>query len=239
MSYSGSKRKRISKSYRPYKRRHTYGGSRMLRGIKPRAPLRTGGYYFPSKELKFLDVASTGGIAFGNNSTGATGAVSFVLLNGCIPGTSATNRIGRKISMKNLNMRCYYDTQPTSGSGFVRTMLIYDMQSNGVAPTAADVFLNGSTPFITMPLNLDNRDRFKVIHDRTRYISAGSGLSDTNMIYYKKYFKRLGLPTIYNAGSAGTVADIQTGALYLIVMTTCPTANLNARVETRIRFADD
>lgn len=197
------------------------------------------GYRFPSHELKFLDVASTGGIAFGNDNTGATGAVSFVLLNGSVPGTGATNRIGRKISMKSLFVRFYYDANSTTSSGYLRSMIVYDMQANGVAPTAADLFSGGGTPFITMLTNMDNRDRFKIIHDRTLYISAGTAVSDSNMKYYKKYFKwKNGLNVIYNAGSAGTVADIQTGSLYLVVMSCHSTANLNARVESRVRFAD-
>jgi len=237
-SYSRKRKRTSGSSYRTSRKRGVYVVPNRLR--YSRAPLATRGYKFPSTELKFLDTASTGGIAFGNQSTGATGAVSIVLINASVPGTGATNRIGRKIIMKNILMRCYYDAGTNSNSGYVRTMLVYDMQANGATPSAADIFMNGSTPFITMPMNLDNRDRFRVIHDRTRYLAGANGNTDTNEIYYKKYIKLgKGLETIYNAGSAGTVADIQTGALYLVVMTCNDTANVNARVETRIRFVDN
>lgn len=231
-AYQQANKSARSRSGSAYKKRRTRASS--FSG----APLASRGFRFPMKgELKFAEVDSTGAIAFGVPATGATGALSIVLLNGLSLGTAAQTRVGRKINMRSIMMRAYFNAAATTTSGFVRVMLVYDRQANGTAPTAADILAQGGTPFITSINNLDNRERFLVIHDKTRYLSAGSAVSDTNAIYYKKY-KRLALETTYNSGSSGTVGDINTGAMYLVVFTSCGIANVNARITTRIRFSD-
>lgn len=99
-------------------------------------------------------------------------------------------------------------------------------------------------------LNPNNRDRFKILWDKqfafgpikvdntaTQSYSWAQGPS----VYSVKYFKKLNLEMIFNAGSAGTIADVTSGALYLLTIgTTAAGTNTDADfiVTTRVRFDD-
>lgn len=99
-------------------------------------------------------------------------------------------------------------------------------------------------------LNPNNRDRFKILWDK-QYVfgpikvdntaTQSYGWAQGPSVYQVKFFKKMKLETIFNSGSAGTIADIQSGALYLLTIgTTAPGTNTDADfiVTTRVRFDD-
>ena len=55
-----------------------------------------------------------------------------------------------------------------------------------------------------------------------------------------KYYHKCNIETIFNAGTAGTIADIQSGALYSLTIGTVPsgTNDFLMVVNYRIRFQD-
>lgn len=196
------------------------------------------------------------------NVAPASTAVSSVLLNYPTPGTGPTGRVGRKICIKSVQIRLNIITgvvvsgvAPAAIPGTtMRVLLVWDKQVNGAAavPTAAELFnVIGSLP-VTSPLNLDNRDRFAILMDKTfsspnmvstlGFPSQTSG-STSGSIYFKK-FKKLNHETIFNSGTAGTQADIVSGGLYLVMCSNAQGSVTNA-IESvdfigsaRIRFED-
>lgn len=172
---------------------------------KQTAP-RTGGWLQPSKaEFKFVDVASTTTAA---NSTG-----SVVLLNGIARGDSVSERTGRQVTMRSVYLQ--YELYATVGTGLNqihRVMLVLDKQVNATTPSVADIVSSGDVRGFR---NLDNRNRFAILIDR-HYEIAQSTTTGTHQ--FDKIYRRLNTITTYNNGDAGTVADIKTNALFLVIL---------------------
>lgn len=208
------------------------------------APLASRGYQFPIKERKTFDIATT---TYQVNTTG-----SFTLLSVPVPGTDYTNRIGRKITNKSIYIRGRIQLEwslvvPSGSPAQLARMIIFvDQQPNGAVPIVTDL-LNNATP--EAQLNLNNRDRFRVFCDKQWtfdpvYSSAVAtqsfGMMNHTISGLKKY-KKLNLETVFNAGTAGTIADINSGALYMFWLGSAAAGTMvdcNAIVSTRVRFDD-
>ena len=103
------------------------------------APTRTGGFYGlytrrGREELKTIDNQ----VGLAPTQTGS----SVSLLNGVATGTDYTNRIGRKIILKSILLRCsmYNDTTTSDPNGdVVRVLVVSDSQTNGAAPSVGDI----------------------------------------------------------------------------------------------------
>jgi len=155
-----------------------------------------------AQEFKSIDTA-TNGVA------DATGFVQ--LLNGCAQGSDIGDRVGRQIMMKSIQAKLYSYVTPATGVDQVhRLMIVYDRQVNGSLPSIATI-LNTVTPYSMK--NLNYRKRFKILMDKTFVLSA-SGEDSSQM--YTEFYRKLRHPVEFNAGNAGTVADIITGSLYLV-----------------------
>jgi len=217
-------RKKTYKRKRAYKGRSTAVRSNIWKK-RPRASFRGGG----GGQAKFADVPMT--LVSLNNTTSNTGT----LLNGLIPGTGVTQRIGRKIRMTSLSIQL--GVQPNNGStstvslpaDYVRILLVYDRQSNSTPPMFSDV-IQGSTSAATPAVsnapwdgkNVNNRDRFAVLIDKHIEIpdTTGSGINavgpymTAKEMQLNRWINLKGLETIYNGDTAG-YASIATGALWL------------------------
>lgn len=204
----------------------------------------------PGPEKKFVDnnaiLLVIPCAAAGAGTQGDSGGPSnLILLNGLSQGTDATTRIGRKVLMKSLLVRVTVSmttlaagTQPAGAiGGQVRFLCIYDSQSNGAAPIASDILSQVTTDTVVSPMNLNNRERFKILFDKYVTIDPQGPQSAT-----LKCYKKFNLPIIFNGGNAGTIADIQTGSIYILAAATCQaTAAFNCETNgySRIRFLDD
>lgn len=192
-------------------------------------------------ELKWNDLADFNVVA------DTTGAVT--LLNGMVRGLDASaNRIGRKIFTRQILIRgeCATNSANTSiapfaGAQLARIIVVYDKDANGATPAVTDIL---STANARSQFNLNNRDRFRILYDKTANFGASQG---TNSLYANACQQLIdinmsvNLPTIYNSGNAGTSADINHGAIYLVTVgTTAASATLAANFDltTRIRFND-
>lgn len=187
------------------------------------------------EEKKNIDVNNANAVV-----AAQTGATIF-LLNGVTPGTSGTTRVGRRITMTSLNWRWVGALAPTTaGASPIRLLIVYDKQANAAAPGAGDVLVIDA---IDSPMNLNNSRRFKILADVEIPCVGTSGpaaWSETGFRDFTAKGTKAGLDVEFNAGTAGTIADIQTGSIYALVyqygtlITASPTSNLY----TRIRFLD-
>lgn len=158
-------------------------------GALVRMAKRTGGWAENTRSLNFKDVTVAG--APPANWTAP------LLLNGLVPGTGAEERIGRQIVIKTIRVRY-------QANGANRFVLVYDAQSNGAAPAITDIF---QTNTFGSEINWSNRDRFSFIADLVLPIKGDA---------HTEFDLDCDLEVYYNAGTAGTVADIATGALYFL-----------------------
>jgi len=204
----------------------------------PRAPLRTGGFYGGyykrgREELKTID---TDGVSGTITSVGAV-----TLLNGVAQGTDYTERIGRKVMLRSILWRGF--VTPSSATSlpegaFFRYIIFYDAQTNAVAPAVTDVL---QTNAYDSPLNLTNRDRFKVLVDKYCTVNAvtfttGALSAGSPMPKHLKFYRKFMMEVIFGS-TGGTVGSIQTGGLFLL--TIC-SVNVGCKLDmySRVRFTD-
>lgn len=208
-----ARRGRYRRRYKPYSRRPYMGFKK--RGGRTMAPRRTGGYFgartrMIRAEKKVVDVASD---ITAINST----VLAPILLNSTAAGSDFTERIGRKIQMKSIQGRINFRLDPQGNTDINhasvgRFVVYYDKQWNGgtLTPINATELLQNATPntdFPTLsPINLNNRDRYKVLLDKVLTIDMGKQSA------VLKYYKKINLETVYNSNLSGSGA-IQTGAL--------------------------
>lgn len=182
-------------------------------------------------EKKNIDITATIGVASGSATFGAVQDLNVVA-----QGTTAETRLGRKIIMTSMELRWSYSLAPTSIQGSpLRVLVVYDKQANAAAAAATDIL---QTPAVfTTCMNLANSERFVVIMSfLTEPISLNNNYSVAGVQY-----RRFRLETVFNDTNAGTIADIQTGAILLL---TCQdgnigTANASFLYYSRIRFEDE
>lgn len=239
-------------SYKPISKRRTTAASAINIQLPQRAyansmvPLRSGGYRQNTQEKKVYDIASA---TYQVNTTGNVTALCTPIL-----GTDFTQRIGRKICLKSCYIRGIVRTEGSATaaasaagpSQLVRLMLVMDLQPNATLATITQI-LNTADP--TSQLNLDNRDRFKILKDKqwaldpymystvaTQSLASASGQSRPLKVY-----KKLNTEVLFNATNGGTFADIITGNLLMVwIGSTAAGTNTdgNAVVSTRVRFSD-
>lgn len=196
-----------------------------------RQAIRTGGWADPSRggELKFVDNV---------NNTDVTVAVTTfttpLLLNGLAQGTTASTRVGRKIVMKSILIRYSQEVRTTTvGAAGYRILVVYDKQANATAPAVTDILENDT---FNSPNNLSNRDRFVTIFDHMAVpIGANGPQAHADVL-----FKRLNLETLFNGGSAGTIGDITSGSVYMMMAQSggWATAAPDFLSRIRIRYTD-
>lgn len=189
-----------------------------------------------TEEKKNIDVLNT------INVVAATTTSSLFLLNGVDDGALPTNRIGRRITMTSLEIRWNGSfAATTAGSSPLRLVVVYDRQTNGVAPLAIDVF---QADIISSMMNLSNGRRFKVIVDELVENVSSAGPSGWNRKIWRDFTAKgtkVGLEVTFNSNSTANVDSIQTGSLYAFVwqngnlITASPTNALYSRV----RFTDN
>lgn len=203
------------------------------------APLRTGGFWGVSQrrqqELKVLDSNAAG---FGS-ACDTTGAVT--LINGIATGTDFNARIGRKIVMKSLYMRGWFrNVDLTCSDSAIRIVAVYDAQTNGAAPTWSDVFTT-SDPLAH--INLNNRDRFKILYDKSTTLggisnAATQAFSTSGSHGQIKKYLKLNHEVIFS-GTGATVGSIASGSIYILTLgTAAPNDGGYVTISTRIRFVD-
>jgi len=229
----GRKRPRVSSATGTWKPRKK---ARVINRALGTTGLRTGGWRgVPGRrgELKYVDTL---------NASDTTAGGVLVLLNGLAPGTGASQRIGKKCHFRSMLLRYNLGANAagaTAFQGFTRIMVFLDTQSNATAPTVAQLL---ETVTASSPMNMDNRDRFKVLYDQGVPMSqAPTSSSDCRFI---KIYKKMNITTIFNNGTAGTVADITSGSIYLLSISeqagagAAPTAFPRYDFICRLRYDD-
>lgn len=202
----------------------------------PRAPLATRGFYgqFSWRGRDELKVIDNPAISGGGSASG-----TLVLLNGVAQGTDYTQRIGRKILLKSLLFRFSVFPSATASSGEItRLMIIYDCQTNAATPVVTDVL---NSAIYNSPMNLNNRDRFKILVDKfftTGAVTYTTGVVSAGMAVPRQYkvFKKMSMEEIFG-GTGNTVGSINTGGIFALIITQ-DNSKIVYVADSRIRFID-
>lgn len=167
------------------------------------------------------------------------------LMNGVAQGVEYNQRIGRQATMKSIIFNGNVFNLATASlnafnGAYCRLVIVYDTQPNsGTIPTGTDIFVLNDP---NSPLNLNNRDRFQVLMDVRKQVSAFTmnatpalTAGSPSNSYFKKY-KKCNKEIIFS-GVGATLGSISTGALYLCIIADAAVAALDYYV--RVRFTDN
>jgi len=242
--------------------KRSYGGksqsSKRVRKRSPVAQRRSGPYHpRPMLEKKGLDtdVSYTPIISTTNTNGG------IFPLNLIQPGTGSWNRVGRKVHLQSIRVvGVLYGSIRPDGAGVIRNnnvrlILVWDKQpSGGAIPTFDNVFGvtdqvgAESCPDYTCPPRYDNMNRFKVLKDwnldlKAEFINPTGATPDYKPIaMIDTYVKLKGLETVFSGQSNPcTIADISSGALYLIQRAHTNAASISlveSNLITRLRYVE-
>lgn len=146
-----------------------------------------------------------------STSTDLNSTADIVFLHPLSQGTTDITRVGRKYCLKSINIsgQIYGGTSV----GVARIMLVKSVNPNGVAPTMAQLLTSTSSWALRNRLYLTE---LKVLYDRKFLMSTntytGQGVKKLFRIY-----KKLNDVVVCNDGNAGTIADVEKTAYYLIM----------------------
>lgn len=158
------------------------------------------------------------------NNIGTAG--TFILLNGLIKGDEFYNRTGSATTANRLELRMSF--QPAETSCNMRVILAWYKDPLAASPaigqliTTRDNAGNGTTPW-NSPVTYTTKQQFQIIKDiqfgMGGFVVGGTGTARYNVKSFKWSIPLKGHRTIYNSGgNAGTIADINSGALYLFLI---------------------
>jgi hypothetical protein len=200
-----------------------------------RNAIPTGVYLKTKCELKYVDAPYA--IDIMSNAGSATApysASTFRLLNGIAQGNDNTQRIGRSITIKSIQLSCHtYKTGTPTVAQILRIIIFIDKQANGANPTnisslmTPDNFLGNK--------NLVNDQRFQIIHDKELWCDINS----YDQVFHN-WYKKMNLKTTYQSTGNG-IADISTNAISVVVLGSSQdvTNRYDMNLRTRIRYTDE
>lgn len=182
------------------------------------------------KAIKYLNVEKkTNDTLF--NPTAITNTGTIIQLNNLVQGDTNVTRDGNQVKWLNISARCSLrsNTSATTGTSF-RFMLVLDKQPNGAIYTVADLLENVDP---SSGIEKNNALRFKVLS--SKYLAVNPNGRDR---YNWTIFKKLNFKTRYQS-NAGTIADISTNALSVMVISDQATNTPNFQAFFRLRFIDN
>lgn len=175
------------------------------------------------QEVKFIDV-------FGDNFITSNGSVT--LLNLIPEGTSDNQRVGNSAKLHSVRLQMEMRSDPLAASSLLRVLVLIDKQPNGAFITLADIFEDtaNATRTILSPIQMNSSKRIRVLRDRLFALN-----STTRNILTSKMFIRLTLQPRW-VGAASGIANLETGALLLILLSDEPVMFPELAFKSRLRF---
>lgn len=208
--------------------------ARLVRGVE-----RTGGFYGrfqgPGAETKFFDTQ----LAFTVDTTGEVPATGQLVL---IPqGVTQSTRVGRKATLKSLQIRLNATHTPAGGANAASTMYLYvvqDTQCNGAAAAVTDVFTSASMEQAL--INIANSSRFRILKKWVMDFNSGAGVTTAynNISRHVEFYKRLQLPIEYSS-TTGAITEIRSNNVFLIAGAIGADDAITVSGTARVRFSDN
>lgn len=215
----------------PYGRRRGYRRGRRMRRGRPITYGQIGRKVWRDvKWLKSVVNVEKKHLEYTANTTSSTTA-AFVLINGSVPGDTGESRDGQSIKMTSTLVRYTVVVNGSATASVHRVIIFIDTQPNAATPAAGDI-LDTATNVLS-PINITYGTRFKVLRDIIVHVDS------TNKIRTVKKFIKLHSHTKFNAGTAGTIADISRNALYMLHMSSEATNVPTFDYFVRTRFIDN
>lgn len=180
------------------------------------------------KELGFVDLTLNGSLS----TIGSIHHINIIPNN-----TSASGRIGKKVTLKYVQIRGIsypLTTHTGSSNAFI---IVYDIRPGTTLPAITDI-LNSPSPYA---LNNDaNNGRFKILH-REDWVTCGSYSNPVeNTLRNMAQFHKLNKKTEYGNAGTGAIGDVALGGLYFVFIgSEVGTNGSTCAMSLRLRFQDE
>ncbi len=204
------------------RRRRKFRRKRKSAGVKALAMVRSMKRQIEKKEhvIKATDVAF--------NST-----PTVIQLTNLVTGDSNTTRDGSKVMVTSFTFNYFVQRHASASRTIWRIMLVQDKQTNGAEFDPSELLQDDTVlDNLVSPYNTDNNHRFRVLYDE-----LAPGKSANSAIWVRKIFKKVRIPLTYDA-SAGTIADLTSNSLALLIMSDEDTNTPVMTYNVRLRYED-
>lgn len=140
---------------------------------------------------------------------GATSSVPVVIDCTAIvaAGTSNTNRLGNRITLKGIALRGEMSTPSSVAACICRVLVVLDRENIGqgtAGVTQANLFWDASSTSVFSQQNPNYFERYKILWDKTFAIGTGSTSNLREVALFNDYIGLRGLETVYPSSSTGT-----------------------------------
>jgi len=156
-------------------------------------------YRMLNVEDKYIDTGFSAAVT--------SGAWGSTVVNTMVQGTTASTRIGQ--SVKTVGIECRWTIITNSASTnpqFFRVVIFIDKQADGASPTFTNVY-----PLSVIGARVDGYiEEFTVLYDKVVALSPNGSEACV-----ESFIRTLTFHTTF-VGNAGTIADIQTNALWIM-----------------------
>ncbi len=152
-------------------------------------------------------------------------------INGLATGDQFNTRDGRVVRWKSVEVMLNISMHTTPIEDSIRIMVVIDKQPNEIVMVIGDLLTATTMQGLK---NLDGRRRFIILKDTTLDVSVGKG---TNITW--KWYKKIDMKSIYDDSDAGSIVDLTTNAMYLVLFGTEATNGMTVGRSTRMRFIDN
>lgn len=165
------------------------------------------------------------------SNASVSSTTTITLLNGLQLGDTTTTRTGQSIKMDRSDFRFIMRGNVTAVTCFLRVIVVVDKQANSAAPASGDLL---AADTVIAPYTFASQQRFIPLFDETFALPSSGQACIT---------KAVGVNTIqhvtYNAGNAGTIADISSNSLYLYMLSDQATNTPTISYYYRLWFVDN
>jgi len=156
-------------------------------------------------------------------------------------GTNDQQRIGNKITIRNINIHAYANNDDAllgvPQGGNLRVIVYLDKQCNGATPLITDILKTAS---IESFRNMDNVDRFVFLKEKYVYVpimTANAAHTDTTPHKWTVSVS-CNIPIHFNSNT-GAIAEIRSNNIGLLYITDVVGVNAAADGVCRVKFLDD
>jgi len=181
-------------------------------------------------EKKFLDTPFAGTV---DTTFEPIGSITNIA-----QGATQSQRVGYKCIVKSIQWRCNW-TLPAGASGNddVFMYIVQDTQTNGAQAITTDIWTN--TVASTALRNIQNGDRFKILHKEKISLNANAGVAAAfdGDFQATEGFIKCNIPLVFS-GATGVITEQKTNSIGVYLGSSLTDDVVQYNVSTRIRYTD-
>lgn len=156
--------------------------------------------------------------------TGTNTGVIEASLNLVPEGTTQSQRIGRKMTIKGVYIRGVINADSTTPTPDRMRVIVYqDKQANGATATAANILDSPTSGLINGFRNLTETGRFRILKDETYDVNIYNGNATAAIrrtrVTYKCYLANLNIPIEFSS-TTGAITEIRSNNVGMLFITT-------------------